>query len=120
MNAAVRRPPVDRGRSGAAVVALDAARIERALAARSRYRYVKPRLEAEGQGWKILSANCSRKVDPAGGEIAIAWFEPEGGGRWRLHARDHVEGRWTLQGQGLTLEQALAQVCSDTQRVFWP
>lgn len=119
MNAAVRRPPVDRG-PRAAVVALDAARIERALAARSRYRYVRPRLVAEGAGWKILSANCSRNVDPEGGEIAIAWFEPDGCGRWRLHARDHVEGRWTLVGDGLTLDTALAQVCHDETRVFWP
>ena len=122
MNAAARRPPSAAGRAadGGTVVALAAARIARALAARRRYRYVRPRVEPERGGWRIVAANCSRSVDPGGGEIAIAWFEPGAGGRWRLHARDHAGGRWVPAGDGLTLDEALERVCRDADRVFWP
>jgi hypothetical protein len=111
-----RRAP---GAASGAVVALDAHRIERALAGRARYKYVKPRIEREGTGWKVVSPNCSPNIDRAGGEVDIAWFEPAAGGRWRLHARDHARGCWVLKADGVTLPQALALVCADTGRVFW-
>jgi hypothetical protein len=110
-----RRAPGD----GGTVVALDARRIERALAGRARYKYVRPRIEREGAGWKVVSPNCSRNIDRAGGEVDIAWFEPGADGRWRLHARDHAHGRWVLRAEGLALPQALALVCADTERAFW-
>jgi len=103
----------------AAVLPLDRARIERALGRRERYRYVTPRVVAEGRGWKIVSPNCSRNVDPGGGEIDIAWFVPVNEGGWLLHARDHAQGCWVLKGALLTLEQALDQVCVDPQREYW-
>ncbi len=105
----------------ARVVDLDRRRIERALAGRSRYKYVQPRVEpmTPGDGWKIVSPNCSRNVDPDGGEIDIAAFEPDGAGRWRLLSRDHAAGTWVLKDEGLTLPQALALVCADTDREFW-
>lgn len=96
-----------------------ALRITRALHARSRYRYVRPQVRREGGGWMIESPNCSRQVDPAGGLIAIAWFEPQGS-RWALHARQHRVQQWQLMGQGLTLEQALHQVNEDPLGRFWP
>jgi hypothetical protein len=108
------------------VLTLDVVRIERALAGRARYRYVQPRVQAApralGLGWTIASPNCSRQIDPDGGDIDIAWFEPATGqpGRWRLHRRDHAQGQWVLQAEGLTLEQALAQVCADPLGVWWP
>jgi hypothetical protein len=107
------------------VLQLDLARIERALAQRTRYRYVQPRVERAGAGWKIVSPNCSRNVDPSGGEIDIAWFQPNAaigadGPRWQVHARDHATGCWTLQAHGLTLTEALALVCADPLRVYWP
>ncbi len=107
-------------RSGAEVVDLDRRRIERAVARRRRYRYVRPRIEPEGAGWKIVSPNCSRHIDTAGGEIDIAWFVPAGEGRWLLHARDHAARQWRVEATCLSLTDALRLVCLDVQRVFWP
>lgn len=101
------------------VLALDRARIARALSRRARYRYVRPRVEREGLGWKVVSPNCSRSVDPAGGEIGIAWLVPASQGRWLLHARDHAQGCWVLKAAGLRLDEALRRLCADPQREFW-
>lgn len=101
------------------VVALDRARIARALAQRERYRYVRPRVEREGPGWKVVSPNCSRSVDPAGGEIGIAWLVPASHGKWLLHARDHAQACWVLKAAGLRLDEALRRLCSDPDREFW-
>ena len=95
-------------------------RIERALSNRQRYRYVRPRVEREGLGWKVVSPNCSRNIDAQGGEIPIAWFQPGQGNRWRLHAYDHAAGAWVLQADDLALAQALALVCADDARLYWP
>jgi hypothetical protein len=103
----------------AAVVDLDGVRIARALRQRRRYRYMRPRVAREGAGWLVLSPNCSRSVDRAGGEIRIAWLVPETDGRWCLHARDHAQDRWVLKAAGLALAEALSQLCIDPQREFW-
>ena len=109
---------------GARVVALDAHRIRQALAGRTRYQYVRPRVEPEGRGWKIVSPNCSRNIDPQGGDIDIAWFEPGADttapDHWRLFARDHGRRAWVCRADGLSLAQALALVCADPDRVYWP
>jgi hypothetical protein len=102
------------------VVGLVPARIERALVHRARYHYVQPRVEREGRGWKIVSPNCSRQVDPQGGEIAIAWFEPLRDGRWALYRRDHARAAWCREAAGLGLDDALARVCNDPLGRFWP
>ena len=106
------------------VVALDARRIQRALEGRSRYRYVQPGLHAvaaaDGGGWAVRSPNCSRNIDAQGGEIPIAWFQPGQGNRWRLHAYDHAASAWVLQADDLALAQALALVCADDARLYWP
>jgi hypothetical protein len=101
------------------VLALDRARIARALGKRERYKYVRPRVEREGLGWKVVSPNCSRSVDPAGGEIEIAWLVPASNGQWLLHARDHGAGCWVLKAAGLRMDEALQRLCSDPQREFW-
>jgi len=111
-----RRRPAPAGRG--VVVALDRAAILRALAARQRYRYVQPRVEREGDGWKIVSPNCSRNIDRAGGEIDIAWLVREGRG-WSLYARDHAAGAWALKLQAAPLADALRRLCDDPQREFW-
>lgn len=101
------------------VLALDRARIARALARRQRYKYVRPHVEREGAGWKVVSPNCSRSVDPAGGEIGIAWLVPTRHGQWQLHARDHARGCWVLKAAGLRLDEALQRLCTDPEREFW-
>jgi hypothetical protein len=102
------------------VVDLARVRIERALRRRARYKYVHPRVEREGAGWKIVSPNCSRNIDPQGGEIAIAWFLPANEGLWLLHARDHAQGCWRLSAAALPIDAAIALVCADAERIFWP
>ena len=122
MNAApARARPVDPRCEVADLVQLS---ITRALGRRVRYKYVHPRVEAltlEGQpGWKIVSPNCSRHIDPAGGPIDIAWLVQDGQRRWAVHARDHLRGDWRAMADGLSLEAALACVCADPLRVYWP
>lgn len=118
----LRRNVTWRRRSGAtgSVVDLDRARIERALASRTRYRYVHPRVLPGERGWNIVSPNCSRNIDPAGGDIDIAWLEPAGGGLWNLHARDHALKAWRCAVSGIALAQALERLCGDAAREFWP
>lgn len=108
-----------RGPPAGTVVNLVQRQIERALEQRSRYRYVRPRVLAEGSGWKIASPNCSRNIDPRGGEIDIAWFEPRPDGRWRVHARDHAAAAWVATADSLALADALALVCHDAGRAYW-
>jgi EAL domain-containing protein (putative c-di-GMP-specific phosphodiesterase class I) len=98
---------------------LTARRIERALARRQRYRYVQPVVTACEQGWVVSSPCCSRNIDPLGGEIPIAWFEPMADG-WALHAREHAEGRWILHSQAEHIAELIEIVCQDEARVFWP
>jgi hypothetical protein len=101
------------------VSALDARRIEKALPRRARYKYVHPRVLREGLGWKIVSPNCSRSVDPQGGEIDIAWLVPAEQGGWLLHARDHRQASWVLKKHAPTLSTLLTHLCWDADREFW-
>lgn len=105
-------------RAVADVVSLDRAAIQRALAARHRYKYVQPRVEPEGDGWKVVSPNCSRSVDADGGDIAIAWLR-RGKGGWTLYARDHRLAAWLPKLVERPLTQALVLLCEDPNRDFW-
>ncbi len=98
---------------------LTARRIERALARRQRYRYVQPVVSADEGGWVVSSPCCSRNVDPQGGEILIARFEPVQGG-WVLHARVHAQGCWAPHSTAEQLAELLDLVCRDEARLFWP
>ena len=110
---------------GGQVFVLDRVRIEVALEARQRYKYVHPRVLREGLGWKVVSPNCSRNVDPSGGDIDIAWLVPAQApgngqpGAWLLHARDHAAGCWVLMLRATTLAEALQRLVQDEQREFW-
>jgi hypothetical protein len=99
----------------------DRACIEVALEARQRYKYVLPRVLPQSglPGWRVVSPNCSRSVDPAGGDIDIAWLEPAAGAGWRLHARDHRCQAWVLKLQAPTLAAALARLVDDPLKEFW-
>ena len=67
-----------------------------------------------------LGRHCSRRIDPDGGEIDIAWLLPLAGGQWQLHTRDHAEGRWQAEGGPQPLHQALERLCEDPLGRFWP
>lgn len=99
---------------------VDRRRIERALAARRRYRYVAPQIEPMAGGYRITSPCCSRNVDREGGVIDIARLYYEAGTRlWRLYRKDHARDRWLLHGEYLALAAALAVLNDDTDRLFW-
>lgn len=94
--------------------------IERALGGRTRYRYVRPRVEAEGDGWAVFSPNCSRRVDAAGGDIPIAWLRLGDDGAWVLHARDHAARSWIPRQRAARLAEVLGLLLRDPQREYWP
>ncbi len=94
-------------------------RIERALPRRCRYKYVHPRVEPAGEGWQIVSPNCSRNVCADGREIPIAWLQPAAPGLWHLYGRDHGGERWCLKLAAVPLAHALTRLCTDPQREFW-
>ena len=100
---------------------IDLRRIVRALAARERYRYVSPQVMLAERGYRISSPCCSRRVDPQGGEIDIAWIEHiASSGWWRLHHRDHATARWVPYAEFSRLHELLAHLNRDPGRLFWP
>lgn len=112
-----------------AVLAPELQRIVQALAGRLRYRYVQPWVQAapacEGGGWRILSPNCSRRIDPTGGHIHIAWLQPSQHGAktptlWQVHAHDHTRRQWVPVATALHLDDALQRICQDPLGRFWP
>ncbi len=108
---------------GEHVFVLDRIRIEVALEQRIRYRYVHPRVLPEGEGWRIVSPNCSRKVTPDGGDIDIALLMPapsaEAPDAWMLHARDHARNEWMPRLRAPSLDAALQRLVTDPDRMFW-
>lgn len=95
-------------------------RLERALRQRVRYRYVRPRVLREGDGFRVESPCCSRNVDPDGGVIDIALLTPLAPRGWRLHSRDHAAGAWVPHEDSEALDELLDLLCLDAQRLFWP
>lgn len=93
-------------------------RVQRALRARRRYRYVRPEVRRQDDDLVVVSPCCSRNVDRDGGVIAIAWLERVGA-RWRLHRRDHEQNRWVACEDG-PLPRLLDLLCADPERAFWP
>lgn len=111
--------PVTAGR----VMALLLRQVQRALAERSRYRYVKPRVLPAGEGVRVESPCCSRNIDRSGGVIDIALLQPgtsRGARGWTLFARDHAAACWVAQAEDEALQPLLSLLCQDPKRVFWP
>lgn len=99
---------------------LDVRRILRALAARSRYRYVTPRVEPVAGGYLIVAPCCSRNIDAEGGPIEIALLRPcPDAGTWRVLAKDHKLGQWHEEAECARLSEALALINRDPDRRFW-
>lgn len=100
---------------------VDCKRIERALRARKRYRYVEPRVLPAADGYHIESPCCSRNVDREGGVIDIASLQyfPQRE-LWGLFRKDHARGCWVPWGEFPGLGQALELLNHDPQRTFWP
>lgn len=100
---------------------LDRRRILRSLASRQRYRYVSPTVEAITDGYVIRSPCCSRRVDPEGGVVDVAWLEHHVGQTrsWNLYRKSHLSGQWLLHGSYARLPEALEVLNADPQRLFW-
>lgn len=99
---------------------LDLRRIVRRLAARLRYRYVAPLVEACEHGYRILSPCCSRNIDADGGIIDIARMEyDEATHGWNLYYKDHSSDKWLLFMHTAQLEQLMECLNEDPLRVFW-
>ena len=100
---------------------VDRKRIERAIAARVRYRYVNPEVRAVEDGYRIESPCCSRNIDESGGVIDIARLEYASELHcWRLYRKDHGRSVWTLFGEFGALSALLQILNLDPDRIFWP
>lgn len=99
---------------------LDRKRIERALKARKRYRYVTPKVLATQGGYRIESACCSRNIDPDGGivDIALLLFDAEQGA-WQLFRKNHGTRLWELDSTHGRLAEVLDLINADAERKFW-
>jgi DUF3024 family protein len=98
----------------------DRKRIERALAARKRYRYVAPSVRLTDGGYVIESPCCSRNVDASGGRIDVALLQYVAGeSLWRLYRKPHDVNRWHLHGTFNGLMELLREVNTDPLRLFW-
>ena len=99
---------------------LDLRRIERALAARQRYRYVRPTVTSVEDGYRVVSPCCSRNIDPEGGTIEIALLLYDGNMPvWQLFWRDHRQAVWRLHSVYLRLAELLDNLNADPDRKFW-
>ncbi|PEQ11735.1 hypothetical protein B2G71_14870 [Novosphingobium sp. PC22D] len=99
---------------------LDAMRISRAIETRERYRYVQPTVQLVENGYLVRSPCCSRKVDPEGGEIDVAWLEwDELRAEWTLLRKDHAAGCWLEDSRYARLGELLMRLASDPARTFW-
>jgi len=103
----------------APLVDLDRRRIELALRHRARYRYVRPRVEREGDGWRVVSPCCSRNVDAPGGEIEIALLRYDAS-QWHLYAWDRQRPGWVEAESSERIHELLDEICLDPKRIFWP
>ncbi len=98
----------------------DRKRVERALVARKRYRYVSPTVETVAGGYLVQSPNCSRNIDPQGGTIDIALLRYQGGPRpWWLFRRETETREWELRGAYAGLPELLDHLIRDPDREFW-
>ena len=97
-------------------------RLERALKERVRYRFVRPTVLIDADGYRVESPCCSRNVDPSGGTIAIALLQPPEGGHpcWTLCSRDHQQQTWVVKERADQIEPLLDLLCLDRERCFWP
>ena len=98
----------------------DRKRIERALKARKRYRYVSPSVAPVTGGYRVESPCCSRNIDPDGGVIDVALLLHDPANRhWWLFCKDHGIGAWRLHSIHERIAAALDLLGEDPDRAFW-
>jgi Protein of unknown function (DUF3024) len=99
---------------------LDRKRIEHALKARKRYRYVSPSVAAVAGGYRIASPCCSRNIDPDGGviDVALLLYDSDRAA-WQLFRKDHRNETWQFHSTHERLLDLLDQLNADPERQFW-
>jgi hypothetical protein len=98
----------------------DQRRIERLLAKRLRYKYVKPVVRGIDRGYQIQSPCCSRNIDAGGGMVDIARMVYDVmANRWDLYRKDYESGEWKLVQIYRRLSELLDYVNQDPERQFW-
>jgi hypothetical protein len=98
----------------------DRKRIERAIKARKRYRYVTPRVAAVTNGYRIEAPCCSRNIDRDGGVVDVALLlYNEDGAAWQLFRKDHSSATWEFHSNHGRLVELLDQLNIDAGREFW-
>ena len=98
----------------------DRKRIERALKARERYRYVTPCVATVVGGYRVESPCCSRNIDPDGGIIDIAlMLYDDDCDTWRLFRKNHARRAWEFDSAYSRLIELLEELKADPERKFW-
>jgi len=116
------RPLDDLARvQGAQPNELDRKRISRGLLTRKRYRYVSPAVQVVENGYLIESPCCSRRVDPEGGvvDVALLQYSPGEPLPWTLYRKDHERAAWERHAKFERLQELLAVLNADPERLFW-
>jgi hypothetical protein len=99
---------------------LDRRRIERALKARKRYRYVSPSVAEVAGGYRIEGPCCSRNIDPEGGIVDVALVLYDANRIvWELFRKDHGQGVWQAERTFDRLVDLLDLLNVDPERRFW-
>ncbi len=99
---------------------VDRKRIERALKARKRYRYVSPSVVAVDGGYRVESPCCSRNVAVDGGIIDVALvLYHESAEKWHLYRKDHAQNLWECDSTYGQLRDLLERLNADPERIFW-
>jgi len=98
----------------------DRRRIERALKARKRYRYVTPSVVAVTNGYRIEAPCCSRNIDPNGGivDVALLLYDDDHA-VWQLFRKDHKKATWEFDSNYHRLVELLDLLNVDPDRRFW-
>jgi len=98
----------------------DRRRIERALKARQRYRYVSPTVATVAGGYRIESPCCSRNIDPDGGVVDVALLVyDDSHSLWQLFRKDHTKRTWEFHSTHDRLVDLLDELNADPGREFW-
>ncbi len=99
---------------------LDRKRIERALKARKRYRYVSPTVAPVAGGYRVESPCCSRNIDPDGGVVDVELLLHDAdGAQWQLFRKDHQTATWHLHSVHDRLVALVDRLGDDPNRLFW-
>ncbi|WP_024520709.1 hypothetical protein [Bradyrhizobium sp. Tv2a-2] len=118
MNAATMRHPVKYPIAHPNEV--DRKRIDRALKARKRYRYVSPKVTPVRGGYLVESPCCSGSIDKHGGAIDVALIHHDAiSATWKLFRKDHARGTWKFHSVHQRLSAVTDELNSDLDRVFW-